>query len=411
MSTRLHPATFFALVLAALVALGASLPAVAAWTSSGPQTPAEGLPQIQVGGLDGAWRSVPLGPFRLTAMDAANARLRFPASQAVQPENGFTAQLIWGDVVHGTIASSASGGEEALALRVRAGAVVDLPIESMRLLRAVELRDQVGLDAPEAGDRLWRRVGKAFDRIDGLLVAFSPTGVVFEGQLGEREYPWSELGALWIEPLGEVAAPGGEGRVAVDLVDGSRLRGAFERFENGKLFLDVGAEDQLVLDGTGMLEVNLDDERLTFVSDLPFTSVGPPGLFGDDLGLVVPPVRDRSVMGTPLLARGRAFAHGIGVHAPSRLRIDWTGGGVLRGAVAIDDSVERLSVDGSVVFRVHVDGKPVFESKPLSVTTDVVTLPAIPLKGAKAIELEVDEAALSVMGDRANWLDLRITAQ
>ena len=229
MLTRLRPVALLALAFLTL------------WTTFTAAAPRQeaSLPGVLVGGLDGSWRSVAQGAFQLTGMDAANARLRFPASRPVLPEDGFTAQLVSGDVVHGTIAD---GGEEALGLRVRAGAVVSLPIESMRLLRAVELRDQIGLDAPEAGDRLWRRVGKAFDRIDGLLVGFSTMGVTFEGQLGESEYPWNEVGALWIEPLGELEAASGTGRVAVDLVDGSRLRGAFERFESGKLFLDVGAK-------------------------------------------------------------------------------------------------------------------------------------------------------------------------
>jgi hypothetical protein len=396
MLTRLRPVALLALAFLTL------------WTTFTAAAPRQeaSLPGVLVGGLDGSWRSVAQGAFQLTGMDAANARLRFPASRPVLPEDGFTAQLVSGDVVHGTIAD---GGEEALGLRVRAGAVVSLPIESMRLLRAVELRDQIGLDAPEAGDRLWRRVGKAFDRIDGLLVGFSTMGVTFEGQLGESEYPWNEVGALWIEPLGELEAASGTGRVAVDLVDGSRLRGAFERFESGKLFLDVGAKSKLVLESSGILEVNLDDARLRFVSDLAFESVGPPGLFGDDLGLMVPPVRDRSVVGTPLLAREQAYAHGLGVHAPSRLRIEWKGGGVLRGKVAIDDSVKRLSVDGAVIFRVHLDGKQVFESKELTVKSGVVTLPAIDLTDHQVIELEVNEASRSVMGDRADWLDLCIT--
>lgn len=373
------------------------------------QDPEAGPTEVRIGGLDGGWRTTPLGPLRLTALDAGTARLRFPGNAAVLPDAGFRVRLLSGDTVHGTVAD---GDEAVLGLRVRGGAEVALPIEAVRELRAVDLRDQVGLDAPEAGDRLWRRVGEAFDRVDGLLVAFGPAGVTFEGQLGEREYPWSEVGALWVEPLG--GAPtfdAGARAVAVDLVDGSRLRGGFERLENGKLFLDVGEEDALVFDTAGLLEVNLDDARLTFVSELEFERVGPPGLFGDDLGLQVPPVRDRAVVGTPLMARGTAFARGVGVHAPSRLRLDWTQGGTLRGAVAIDDSVQRLAVDGAVVFRIHLDGELAFESKELTVNSPLVPLPTLDLTGKRTLELEVDAASGSVMGDRANWLDLCITRE
>lgn len=393
MQLRLRPTALLALVLVALWGSAFALPRTQ-----------DAQPQVEVAALGGPWKRLPLGTFRLTAMDAANARVRFPGNAAELPTAGFTVQRLSGDVVHGTIAG---GSDEALELRVRGGAALALSIESIRSLRAVDLRDQVGLDAPDGGDRLWRRVGEAFDRIDGLLVAFGPAGVTFEGQLGEREYTWNEVGALWIEPLGELEDE--SGGVGVTLVDGSRLHGGFQRIENGKLFLDVGADAALVLDTSGVLELDIDDERLAFVADLPFVDVGAPGLFGDDLGLVMPPQRDRSVVGSPLAARGRVFARGLGVHAPSTLRLEWKAGGTLRGAVAIDDSVEQLMVDGSVVFRVRVDGERVFESKELTVNSALVELPAIDLEGHSVIELEVAEASQSVMGDRANWLDLRIT--
>jgi len=110
-----------------------------------------------------------------------------------------------------------------------------------------------------------------------------------------------------------------------------------------------------------------------------------------------------------LSANGKRFAHGIGVHAPSRLAFDWSAGGTLRGAVAVDDSVRRTAAKGSVRFRIYLDGELAFESAELSSVGAAVELPGLSLAGKRRVELEVDAASDSVMGDRANWLDLRIT--
>ena len=392
--------TFHALLLLGMGSLASTaLPSL--------QTPAA----VQLEALDGTRRTLGLEGLELPEWSPGSARLLFPtgpSSGGTRAPDGFRLELLNGDRVHGRVVG---GSQEELRLEVLGKAQVSFPIDRFHsLLSAADLSRAGELGPPETGDRLWRRVGDGYDRIDGLLVGFAKTGLTFEGQLGEREYSWTEVAGLWIEAFASEPAPSGSRpRVAVDLADGTRLRGEYLGLSGGRLTLGTGPTVRVDLPLETLLEVDLDGAALRFVSELPFEDVGPGGLFGDEFGMRVPPRRDASVLGGMLSANGKRFAHGIGVPAPSRLAFDWSAGGTLRGAVAVDDSVRRTAAKGSVRFRIYLDGELAFESAELSSVGAAVELPGLSLAGKRRVELEVDAASDSVMGDRANWLDLRIT--
>lgn len=387
----------------ALGALGALALLVGA---TGARTARQVESQVQIESLDGTWKSQAFEGFSLVALGASAARVRFEASGHSHDLGDFALELLNGDPVYGDLAS---GSEESLGLRVVGGALVNFPIESFRSLRAADMLAETRLVAPEAGDRLWRRVGSEFDRIDGLLLGFTDAGLTFEGQLGEKAYSWAEVAALWVEPLGPAPKFEGSQSVSVELLDGSRLRGQFRGLGQGQMRLEVRSDVVIDLPLMSLLEINLDDARLRFVSELPFETLAGNGLFGDGFGLQLEARRDRSVLGGALVTKGVRYGRGIGVHAPSRLGLDWSAGGVLRGTLGIDDSVHKTAAKGSVIFRVFVDGDLIFESAEQTSTKAPLELPAIDLNGKSRIEFEVDAASDSVMGDRANWLDLRIT--
>lgn len=373
--------------------------------------PQSGTDEVLVEALDGSRQLEPLEELWIPTWPAETARLRFLSAapaKATPLADGFVLELVNGDRVHGKVIG---GGEEKLRLEVLGKARVSFPIESFRsLMSAADLPRSAELVAPESGDRLWRRVGDAYDRIDGLLIGFGDAGLTFEGQLGEREYPWAEVAGLWIEILMATnPVANAPAQVSVDLTDGTRLRGEFLGVGEGVLTLGTASGERVSLPVETLLEIDLDDERLRFVSGLDFASVGSEGLFGDEFGMRFPPRRDASVLGGPLSANGVRYARGIGVHAPSRLGLDWTAGGILRGAIAVDDSARRTAAAGSVRFRIYLDGELAFESAELTSKGTALELPALSLEGKERVEFEVDPASNSVMGDRANWLDLRIT--
>lgn len=301
--------------------------------------------------------------------------------------------------------------ELALLGDTRLRVVIDR-IESLRFPGRVDRGTLVGLEPAAQGDRLyWIRPG-GLDRVDGTVEAFEGDGVRFDSVLGSKLFPWEEIAALHVEPFfepgGEAAAPRTDGArpVQVELADGGRLTGTLTGLSAAGAVLEVEGAGTLELPLQALAEIVSDDGSAVFLSSLPPAEAVEGSPFGDDLGMRWPHRRDRSVTGGPLLANGVRHAHGLGVHAPSRLVWKLDGRfAALRGAVAIDDSVLLLPHRGSVVFRVLLDGEAAWESplvrgggEPLSFDLD--------LDGARELALEVDMATRFHEADRANWLGM-----
>jgi hypothetical protein len=266
--------------------------------------------------------------------------------------------------------------------------------------------------APSEGDRVYRRAGSGLDVIDGGIEEFTSTGVRIHAEnVGSKLVPWSEVAALFVEGLAGSApvarAPGPGAKVALDLRDGGRLRGTFERLGAEGCRLATRNGEHLLVPAAAIALLSVEDGSFGYLSSLPPASAPPSLPFGDDLGMRWECRVDRSVTGAPLGAAGRQFSRGIGVHAPSRMQ--WKLDGAwkhLRGSVAVDDEVLRLPSPGSVVFRVLVDGKPRFESRVLRGGDPPAAIERIDLEGAKELELQVDSADGSIVADRADWLEM-----
>jgi len=364
-------------------------------------------PKVDVEALDGTRSALDLDGLELDSLGPERALLRFPAGAAPRtPDGTLELRLRAGDRVLGR---PLGGGEERLELELVGGMAVGFALEDVDVLFADADRERLaGLAPAEGADRLWRRAAGGYDKLDGFLLGFAAEGVEFEGELGVSLVPWPELAALYVVELEPFEAGDSTGQVAVDLVDGSRLRGAFAGLSEGILHLDRGGDAPLELAVGHLLQLALEDPRQVFLGALPFEELGPGGLFGDGFGLPWPPRVDEAVGGGSLRVGGTVHARGLGVHAPSRLAFDLEPGGLLRGAVGIDDSVLDLPAEGSVVFRLHWNGAAVWESATLSSGDAPVGLPALDLSAGGRLELEADPTDDSIPGDRANWLDLRV---
>ncbi len=263
------------------------------------------------------------------------------------------------------------------------------------------------------GDRLYRLKGAALDVLDGAIEEFTAEGLRFHGaRVDSRLFPWSEVAALYVEGLGahaEKEAAAGGAPVRVELVQGSRVHGALKEITNGKLALTARRGQSIELPLGALRELFVDDGRAQWLSDVAPSRAEASRPFGDDLGMTWRHRVDRSVTGRALRAGGRAFAHGLGVHAPSTLawKIEpaWK---TLRGRVAIDDEALALAARGAAQFRVLVDGKKAWESPVVRGGDPPLDLPAIELAGASELVLEVDTGPESFLGDRADWLELLV---
>lgn len=367
--------------------------------------------------LDGISRQVSLGELRGKGLgDAVFLRFEGVAGLALEPGAELCeVELAGGDRIAGTVAGL---DEEHLGLSMVADVKARISIDHLLALRFPErlARADQEFTAPEEGDRLYRVLPRGIDKVEGLLVGFSPEGVLFESRLGERTYPWEDVAALFVEPLGD--EPGDEpgdadGKavqpVVLDLVGGNRISVNLEGFSAdsvrvggrlGKLNVPFGAVRELLVD----------NGRYAFLGWLPVADTGPvaspfdpPG--AEPLGMVWRHRIGSSVGGGPLRAEGRDWTRGIGVHAPSRLTWELAGEfASLRILAAVEDPARRGQVAGSVRFRVIADGKQLFESGVVRAGEAVLRLPSLSLAGVQQLVLEVDDAGDGPVMDRANWL-------
>jgi hypothetical protein len=176
-----------------------------------------------------------------------------------------------------------------------------------------------------------------------------------------------------------------EHRVEVELAGGTRLAG--------------GAIDDVVsLQSVGGRFVYLSDLEPADYRHVPY------------LDIKWPYKPDRNVLGEPLVAAGKRYLKGIGMHSAARLtyklerqykRFD--------AEAAVDDSAEKR---GSVVFGVYVlrDAKwqPAYTSDVVR-GGDAAKSVSVDVTGADAMTLVVDYADRGDELDHADWLDARLT--
>lgn len=327
----------------------------------------------------------------------------------ILPEERAVAELSTGERWLGEV----QGGKgDFLGFELNFGGTLQIEVDQLaRLTFPARLSNDpaAAIEAPASGDRLYRRGEGNLDRVDGTLESFESEGLRFDSVLGMRTFAWREVAAILVdvEPPNAKRKDGDatQGPVAwIDLADGSRLHGRIARLDASGL--ELGRKSgTLQVPMRWIEEIALDDGRARQLSAIPPARADERSPFGDDLGLIWPHRIDRSVTGEPLVAEGRTWRRGIGVHAPSRLA--WDLGGEwkeLRGWVAIDDSVMRLPGHGSVRFRIHVDGKLAWESPIVRGGDPPLAFRGIALTGAKELVLEVDPADNLHVADRADWL-------
>ncbi len=391
----------------------------------GPSTSAPEGARLLVEELDGKRAALELPPGERFDWKAGANKQLGPARLRVQrPQPALRAQrtddaLVFLHDGERLQASLSPSGAENLDLTLAGGAAASLSVDDLRglyfpLRGAAKSAWQQG--PPAAGDLLhWMR-GAGLDRIEGTLVAFSAAGVDFEGKsLGRRVYPWGEIAALFVEPLGRAAQaesqPSELPEVEVDLRDGSRLRARLVELTATALSLEHARLGALRFDLGAVAELVSIDPRWTFASALPleFDAQGEGTPFHDGLGLSFAPKVDLNVLGGALSAGGASHARGLGVHAPSRVKIALDlGYRQLVGEVAVDDSARLLSHPGSVKFQVYADGALLWQSAIVAAGDAPQALSGCELAGKRELVLVVEDGGDGHVADRANWLGLRL---
>jgi hypothetical protein len=110
--------------------------------------------------------------------------------------------------------------------------------------------------------------------------------------------------------------------------------------------------------------------------------------------------------GQRLSVAGTGFDKGLGVHAPSSIRV-WLGGKCtsFTAMVGVDDEVGDA---GSVAFSVAGDDRSLARSRILTGASPGEKI-SVDVTGVRWLDLEVDDAGDNAWSDHAAWADARLT--
>ena len=111
------------------------------------------------------------------------------------------------------------------------------------------------------------------------------------------------------------------------------------------------------------------------------------------------------IAGLPLQIGQKTYAKGLGHHANGAVQA------LLDGAYAgfdADVGLQPCGGDGSVIFRVFVDGERRFDSGIMR-ATDTAKPVHVDLTGAEELRLEANDAGDGITCDMANWVNARLT--
>jgi len=140
------------------------------------------------------------------------------------------------------------------------------------------------------------------------------------------------------------------------LVNGDHFTAQIASADGRQVRLEAGPLGDVALPWKMVRRIDLRSDRAVYVSDLTPQQTVQRTLLGTEW----PAQRDKNVTGGPLRLAGRTYAKGLGVHAYTSIsyKLD-EAYERFSATVGVDDSVGQ---SGSVVFRVKVDGKVLFDS-------------------------------------------------
>jgi len=123
---------------------------------------------------------------------------------------------------------------------------------------------------------------------------------------------------------------------------------------------------------------------------------------------------DGSHGGNTISLGGKFYAKGLGVNSNSILTYDVSGYKEFRTVIGLDDELDSLAPNySSVIFKVYLDEKPVFESGVFYQNSPPQEI-NIPLGNSRIIKLLVSDASKGspdgnlIWGDQADWADARL---
>jgi len=306
--------------------------------------------------------------------------------------------------------SGRAGGDgkpSVLIARLPCGAELELPISTVRavrhggLMRPQPALFQQDLAEPLANEDLIYvvRDGQA-QRSQVTLTAFRDQAIDFLLRGDEYEFELKGLaGVVFGANTGFAPDRQPRPRTVISLTTGERIEGRLLSLgERLRCRLDEGCVLEVPVTRLHKLEVSSD--KLVWLADLQPKVKQTPAF-----DRTWPWHNNRSVAGPGFQLGGQTYERGIGMVPHTSLTYSLDGRfDVFEAMIGIDD---RGGPAAHAIFRVHVDGKQVFESKPMLREQKPEAL-RIALEKAKTLTIEVDFGKNYDLGDFCAFADARV---
>ena len=238
------------------------------------------------------------------------------------------------------------------------------------------------------------------DQVHGIVTALNGTKVSVQTDNGNTDLPLTSIKLIAFAAAAGKREPHQAFRICLD--DGTAIAGQSIALDGGVLHFTIPGNAPIAIDLARVSAIQQINGPVSWLSVRPPSeNVHVPFI---SPGQAWPARMDRSVTGDVLRFRDQTFAHGIGVHAYSRLTwpLDgtWT---AFRTQYAIDgDDAEALGAD--VTVRIKLDGKVVYE-QPHVHGGELSPLIVQQLNGARTLTLEVDFGDRMDTRARLNWIE------
>jgi hypothetical protein len=356
-----------------------------------------------------------LGPEGKVALEAEGSESAVPLARVVKltrdndppqsPPEGALVVFPEGDRLRATIVVAGETtlqvvppalGEDKLAipLDVLLGIVLAPPTE----VEATEaLLARVRGEA-RTGDVLWLANR---DRLAGSFLELTPQKVKFQPEAGPTLVDRSGVVAIGFDPKQANYPRPKEDYLELTFLDGSRLGVTGCRVEQGHVLAATRFGAPIRLPIAELARVHVRGEAISYLSEREPAGVQYQAYVADPR----PYRRDESVEGRTLRLAGQPYDRGLGTQSRTLLayRLD-PRDRRFQALVGLDDRAGPL---GSVVFRVRVDGKDVFETPPMT-ARDVPKLIDVDVSGGKLLILMTEYGDRGEVRDFADWAEARL---
>lgn len=303
------------------------------------------------------------------------------------------------------LADAVTLADDQFTITLSGGNTVSLSLDAVRCLRLEPDSSSVdtfreALAKPSADqDKIFVKVEKRVDTINGLIVGLDEKELTFEFEGEERKLPRERLYGIVLAQAGKPQSPS----AVVQLNNGSRLAGNVVGLDQGQLQLEVLGGTQASLSFDLVARIDVYSSRLAYLSEMEPVEVREEPV----LTLAKPWQRDRSVAGKTLTLGGKTFSRGLGVHAKSELVYELPDGfDTFVATVGIDAETQGR---GDCEVAVLGDDRPLWKQRVKG--NDAPQQVQVSLRGVKRLTLQVLPGADFDLGDHVDWCDARLLKQ